>query len=305
MAKALSGEDILQQFLQNCRSVKYIRLQWSDFSGVLRTRFLPVKRCLSIARGEEEYLLPQISMIIPVSTDPKCFPTTDAVETWVLEPDWSSLRRCGFWQHHGSAMCFVRHKEAQDPYGKCPRMLLCRALGQFERDWGAKALAGFEIEFMLLEGRNAQQLDQLDRLNSYQTTAGLRGQTLDILEEVLDDLDKSSIGIHHFHTETHDQIEIALSPESPLQAIDSFILAQETIRTVFVRHGIKATMTPKPLINGTTNGIHMHLSVDKLAPPQTDHFLASILNHMSSLCAFGMANFDSYVRTGKEARSHW
>lgn len=215
MAKALSGEDILQQFLQNCRSVKYIRLQWSDFSGVLRTRFLPVKRCLSTARGEEEYLLPQISMIIPVSTDPKCFPTTDAVETWVLEPDWSSLRRCGFWQHHGSAMCFVRHKEAQDPYGKCPRMLLCRALGQFERDWGAKALAGFEIEFMLLEGRNAQQLDQLDRLNSYQTTAGLRGQTLDILEEVLDDLDKSSIGIHHFHTETHDQIEIALSPESP------------------------------------------------------------------------------------------
>ncbi|VUC32066.1 unnamed protein product [Clonostachys rosea] len=305
MDKILPGEDDLKQFLQKYPSVKYIRLQWIDFSGVLRTRFLPSERCLKIARGEEEYLLPQVSMIIPVSTAPKCFPTTDTLETWVLEPDWSSLRCCGFRQHHASVMCFVRHKEAQEPYDKCPRMLLCRTLARLERDWGVKALAGFEIEFMLLEGRNAQPLDQLDRLNSYQTTAGLRGQTLDTLEEVLDDLEKASIGIQHFHTETHDQIEIALSPESPLQAIDSLILAQETIRTVFVRHGIKATMTPKPLIKGPTNGIHLHLSVDKLALPHTDNFLAGILNHMSSLCAFGMANFDGYVRTGKDAAGAW
>ena len=73
----------------------------------------------------------------------------------------------------------------------------------------------------------------MDRLNSYQTTTGLRGQTLDIVEEILDNLKDSSIHIYHFHTETHDQIEFALSPEPLLLAIDSLILAQETIRTVF------------------------------------------------------------------------
>lgn len=64
-------------------------------------------------------------------------------------------------------------------------------------------------------------------------------------------------------------------------------------------------MTPKPLLDGPTNGIHLHMSVDKLAPPQTDYFLAGIMNHMTSLCAFGMANYDGYVRTAKDAAGAW
>lgn len=300
----LSDKDKLQKFLQTKESIKYIRLQWIDYSGILRARFVPVPRCLQIAQGSEDYLLPQVSMIIPVSTAPTCFPSGNDVEIWVLRPDWSSLRGCGFRTSHASVMCFLEHKEAKETYNECPRMLLSRALERLEREWGTKVLAGFEIEFMLLD-QNSQPLNQLDRLNSYQTTAGLRGHTLDIVEEILDYLKESSINIHHFHTETHDQIEFALSPESLLDAIDSLILAQETIRTVFIRHNIKATMTPKPLLDGPTNGVHLHMSVDKLAPPHTNHFLAGILNHMGSLCAFGMANFDGYVRTAKDAAGAW
>jgi hypothetical protein len=36
--------------------------------------------------------------------------------------------------------------EAEDMYSKCPRMLLSHALERLEREWGNKALAGFEIE---------------------------------------------------------------------------------------------------------------------------------------------------------------
>lgn len=300
----LSGEETLQTFLRKNESTKYIRLQWIDFSGILRTRFLPVTRCVQIAQGFEEYLLPQVSMIIPVSTAPKCFPTSNDLEIWKLRPDWSSLRRCGFRPKHASVMCFLEHEEAEDIYDKCPRKLLSRALERLEGEWGTKVLAGLEIEFMLLD-QNSQPLNQLDRLNSYQTTAGLRGQTLDIVEEVIDNLKESSINIHHFHTETHDQIEFALSPEPLLDAIDSFILAQETIRTVFIRHNIKATMTPKPLLDGPTNGVHLHMSVNESTSFHTDRFLAGILSHMKSLCAFGMANFDGYVRTAKDAAGAW
>jgi glutamine synthetase len=300
----LSDEEKLQKFLHKHDFTEYIRLQWIDFSGILRARFVPVARCLEIAQGHEEYLLPQVSMIIPVSTAPKCFPIGNDIETWVLRPDWSSLRLCGFRQNHGSVMCFLEHKEAKDTYNKCPRMLLYRAIESLERVWGTKVLAGFEIEFMLLD-QSSQTLNQLDRLNSYQTTAGLRGQTLSIVEETINCLKKSSINIHHYHTETHDQIEFALSPESLLDAIDSLILAQETIRTIFIKYNIKATMAPKPLLDGPTNGIHLHMSVDKLAPPHTDNFLAGILSHMLPLCALGMANFDGYVRTAKDAAGAW
>lgn len=171
---------------------------------------------------------------------------------------------------------------------------------RFDRKWRTKVLVGFEIELMLLD-QNSEPLNQLDRLNSYQTTNGLRGQTLDIVEEILDDLKASSIDIHHFHTETQDQIEFALRPEPPLEAIDSLVIAQETIRTVFTRHNIKATMTPKPLLVGPTNGIHLHVSFDQISQPHTDIFLVGIMNHMKTLCAFGMANFDGYARSADGA----
>lgn len=300
----LSDKEKLETYLRGNGKTTYIRLQWIDFSGILRARFVPVSRCLQIAEGNEEYIIPQVSMIIPVSTAPQCFPTSNDLEVWVLRPDWSSRRICGFRESNASVMCFLEHKGAEEIFNQCPRMLLSRALERFERDWGTSILAGFEIEVMLL-GEDSQPINQLDRLNSYQTTAGLRGQTMDIVEEILRCFTASSINIHHFHTETHDQIEFALGPEPLLDATDSLILAQETIRTVFVRHNIKATMTPKPLLDGPTNGIHLHMSVDKLAPPHTDHFLAGILNHMGSLCAFGMANFDGYVRTAKDAAGAW
>jgi glutamine synthetase len=299
-----SPEQTLQNFLRANPLIEYTRLQWIDYSGVLRARFVPIARCLEIARGNEEYKVPQVSMIIPISTAPKCFPTGNEIEVWVLRPDWESLRRCGFRNSQASVMCFVGDKEVRDTFGKCPRTLLSRTLDQLKSEWSIAVLAGFEVECMLLDERQ-QPLDQLDRLNSYQTTAGLRGKNMDIVEEILACFEKSSIKVHHFHTETHDQIEFAFSPEPILDAIDSLVLAQETIRTVFVKHNIKATMTPKPLLDGPNNGIHLHLSVDRLEPPQTDYFRAGILHHMRSLCALGMANFDGYVRTGKDAAGAW
>ena len=298
-------DQVLRNFLQANRLIEYIRLQWIDYSGVLRARFVPIARCLEIARGNEDYKLPQVSMIIPISTAPKCFPTGNDIEVWVLRPDWGSLRRCGVRDSHGSVMCFIEQKDVQDTYSKCPRKLLSRTIEQLNYIRHTEVVAGFEVECMLLD-ENYEPLEQLDRLNSYQTTAGLRGNNMDIVEEVLACLERSSIKVHHFHTETHDQIEFAFSPEPLLDAIDSLVLAQETIRTVFIKHNIKATMTPKPLLDGPTNGIHLHLSVSNmLGPPQTDYFLAGILHHMRSLCALGMANFDGYIRTGKDAAGAW
>jgi glutamine synthetase len=151
MLPILSDEEKLQKFLQKNEWTKYIRLQWIDFSGILRARFVPVARCLQIAQGNEDYLVPQVSMIIPVSTASLCFPTGNDVEIWMLRPDWSSLRRCGFRPSHASVMCFLEHKEAEETYNKCPRMLLSRAIERLEREWGTKVLASFEIEFMLLD----------------------------------------------------------------------------------------------------------------------------------------------------------
>jgi glutamine synthetase len=246
--------------------------------------------------------VPQVSMIILISKSP--MPTANNVEIWYLRRDWSSIRCCGFKLNHASIMCFLVRKEAEDIFDQCPRMLLSCGLEQLAIEWDTKVMAGFEIEVMLLD-KDYQPFNNSGPLNSYQTTAGLRGMKLEIVEEVLDTFKVSSIKLHHFHTETPDQITFALSLESLLDAVDSLVLAQETIRTISVKYNIKATMTPKPVLNGLTSRIHFHMSVDKLQPPFTDNFLAGILTHMDSLCAFGMANFDSYARTIVDTAGTW
>jgi glutamine synthetase len=299
-----SDKEKLEEFLQMNKSIKHIRLQWTDYSGVLRARFVPIARCLRIASGSETVNLAQNSMIIPISTAPRLFSLSDYHETWVLRPDWSSLRRCGFKAGHAAAMSFVDQKDAETRLDKCPRMLLVQALERLENEWGAKVLIGFEIEFVLLDGLD-NVVKPIDRLNGYSRTAGLRAETLDLVEEIIDALEQSSINIHHFHAEVLDQLEIALNPEPALEAVDSLVLAQEAIRAICVRRKLKATMTPKPTLAGPSSGLHLHLSLDKLERGSADNFVAGVLNHMGSLCAFGMANYDGYVRSKSDAAGAW
>ena len=149
-----SAKEKLDEFLQINKSIKCIRFQWIDYSGVLRARFVPIARCLRIASGIETIYLAQNSMIIPISTAPRIFSLSDYHETWILRPDWSSLRRRGFKVGHATVMSFVDQKDAEIRFDKCPRMLLVQALERLEKQWDAKVLIGFEIEFVLLNGLN-------------------------------------------------------------------------------------------------------------------------------------------------------
>ncbi|KAF2722641.1 glutamine synthetase [Polychaeton citri CBS 116435] len=300
----VSNQETLEAFLEETGSFKFIRVQWVDYSGVLRVRFVPVERCLRIADGSESACLAQSSMLVPISTAPRIFSISDYHETWFLRPDWSSLRKCGFKPDHAAVMSFVDQKDAEKRFDKCPRMLLKQAVERLGKHWGSTVLVGFEIEFVLLDESN-DVIKPLDRLNGYSRTAGLRAETLEAVEEIANSLERSCIGIHQFHAEVGDQLEIALAPEPALAAVDSLVLAQETIRTIFVRRNIRATMTPKPLMTGPLNGLHLHLSLDRLEDALADNFLAGVLEHMSSLCAFGMANFDSYDRSVADCTGEW
>ncbi|EFY89442.1 Glutamine synthetase [Metarhizium acridum CQMa 102] len=96
--------------------------------------------------------------------------------------------------------------------------------------------------------------------------AGLRAETLDLVEEILDALKQSSIR-SRFSTRSY----------------------------------------PGDMLAGPSSGLHLHLSTINLNGERAspEDFLAGILNHMSSLCAFEMANYDGYVRSVGDAAGAW
>ncbi|CAG9945989.1 unnamed protein product [Clonostachys rosea f. rosea IK726] len=296
------AESILTEFLKERPNLRFIRLQWIDYSGVLRARIITPERCLQIARGADICTLSQNCMVIPISTAPKCWP--DGIEEWHLLPDWDSLIVCGFSPSHASVMCFTSCDNLENPLARCPRFALCQSLEVFDVLFGEHhILMGFEIEFVFLD-ETYTPLQSLDQTVGYSMLSGLRGKNLDIIETIMDSLIASGIDVHHFHVEAVHQYEIALSALPPLRAIDSLIMAMETIRTQALRHGVRATVTPSPVLSGPMSGIHAHFSINP-NPPNSSSFLSGVLARMKSLCAFGLSNYDSYCRIAPDCAGEW
>ncbi|OAQ69251.1 glutamine synthetase, catalytic domain-containing protein [Pochonia chlamydosporia 170] len=283
--------------------VEYFRLQWIDYSGVLRVRIVSRSVALDLAKNKQSYTLAQNCLIIPISTAPACFP--DGIEEWLLIPDWKSLRVCGFKNNYASVMCGTSRAGFVASSARCPRSRLCDVLSEFGSTHSYSIMLGFEIEFSFLD-QGFNIVACLDQGIGYSTSTGLRGEMGNILDEIVSALKVSGIEIYHFHVEMADQYEIALSPLPPMEAIDALIMTQETIRTIAIRHGLRAQLSPKPVGGGRgpKNGLHAHLSLNP-AQGNENHFLAGILRKVRSLCAFGLANYDSYERVAGDCAGEW
>ena len=282
--------DAAYEYLNEQTSIRYLRLHWVDLSGVLRTKIIPRERALQLARLETRCGLAQNCMVIPVLPSPSCF--AEQPEAWELYPNWSSLRLCGHHPSHATVLCSTELKDGGIGFARCPRRLLHQVLSRYPQD--VEFTIGFEIEFVLLNER-LEIAKPFDSLEGYGMMAGLRGDTLGVLEEILNALELAGISVYHAHAETKDQLEIALSPGSPMRAIDELMYAQETIRAVCMRHGLKASLAPRPVFSPfSQNGLHLHLSSNSKDVVQ--NLLTGALEKMKPLCAFGLASVDSYHR---------
>ena len=283
---------MLDQFIRRNTAVQYFRFTWVDYSGVVHAKVVTKARSLLVASNQHHVYLAQNCLIVPISIAPSCSP--EGPQRWELRPDWSSLRVCGFKNNHAVVMCYVEQlvPKPVDTLYKCPRTALGNALQRWEG--GRDILVGFGIEFMLL-GHDLNLLPGLDQPTAYANLAGLRGETLAILDKICTALERSRIEIYGFHCDIANRLKISLAPAKPMESIDQLLLAQETIRSIAVAHNMKATMFPQAVFPCPNDEYHMHLSLDPL-PPHPDSFIAGILENINALCAFGMPSYDSYVR---------
>lgn len=297
-----SDRSLLQQFFKDNARIRYVRFQWTDYSGVLHCRLVSKAKSLQMAEGGSPFKGPVTSMITPLATAPRC--DVSLPQVWEFHPAWDTVRICGYAPAHASIECFLTRAGAEEPFSMCPRKLLTNTVKRLQEEHDAKVLIGFEIEFVLLD-ENLRVPESLDPILGSSMPAGIRSvKSLTIIEEVFDALELSNISVHHMHTEGSGQLEFSLDPLEPLEAVDALMLAQETIRTIALRHGLKATMTPKPLLQRfPTTGLHTHISI---RPANLgDGFLAGILKKLRALCAFGLPSYDSYHRVEHDGTGIW
>ena len=219
----------------------------------------------------------------------------DLVPTGIdhLHPDYSSLRPCLYAHGHAAVMCFVSEGTDNAGFSRCPRTLLYHAISMAEIH-GLEISVGFEIEFRCF---NPDGTDIDECVGGFSTAAGLRNRCFSIIEEIVQVLEQSGIEVQQFHTEgTQGMFEISTGPRPPVEAIDAWIYTRESIKTLFWRNNIIATLHPSPATEHHGIAAQFHLSISPPNKVTAESFLAGILTRLPGLCAISLPLDESYRR---------
>jgi glutamine synthetase len=180
---------------------------------------------------------------------------------------------------------------------------------------GARLEVAFENEFSLatrLDGRFVP----IDSGLCFSTISATAAQ--DYLDDLAGALEAQRIVLEQYYSELgHGQHEISTQHAPALQAADEQLLVRETIRGVAARHGLVASLAPKPWPDNAGNGGHIHFSLwdlddgvnlfhDRSAPDRLSaearSFIAGVLTHLQGLCGLTAPSFNSYHRILPQ---HW
>jgi glutamine synthetase len=224
-----------------------------------------------------------------------------------LVPDPETFRVLPYAPRAGAML--VDHLQLDGrPAPVCQRSFLKR-MEQRLADRGTRLEVAFENEFSLatrIEGRFVP----IDSGLCFSTISATAAQ--DYLDELAAALEAQGIALEQYYSELgHGQHEISTPHAPALRAADEQILVRETIRGVAARHGLVASLAPKPWPENAGNGCHIHFSLwdgevnrnrfhdasasDRLSA-EARSFIAGILEHLPGLCGLTAPSFNSYHR---------
>ena len=195
-----------------------------------------------------------------------------------------------------------------EPAPVCQRSFLKRMEARLA-ERGARLEVAFENEFSLatvVDGRYVP----IDSGLCFSTISASAAQ--DFVDELVDAFDGQGITLEQYYSELgHGQHEISTGHAPALQAADEQLLVRESLRGVAVRHGLVASLAPKPWLDNAGNGGHIHFSLWELDgsrnrfhdPAASDglsaearSFVAGVLEHLPGLCGLTAPSFNSYHR---------
>jgi glutamine synthetase len=129
---------------------------------------------------------------------------------------------------------------------------------------GLTPLMGTELEFTLTTASG-------ERLPKTSWSAyGMKAVTEHraFLVDLTDTLENAGLGAEQIHAEYGtDQFEVSLAPASPVEMADAQVLSRILIGIVAARHDMAVSFSPLPWADGSGNGAHLHLSLNRDGNP--------------------------------------
>ncbi|KAF8213595.1 glutamine synthetase guanido kinase [Mycena galopus ATCC 62051] len=292
------------------RVAAYVRIYWVDFVNIRRCRLVPIEHFKALLKSNR----PGVNIakvcfgLVYLMTAPGFLP----IGEYIYTIDITTLKPCPFAPGHMAVLGqFEEKTPVQGTDGNptvavdlCPRTLLRRMVEEAKKSHKTEFLVGFETEFILLK-----TTDPVEPANvhDWSSSAGLLAGSAEatVVQEIADAITASGIVLELFHSEAAPgQYEVATGPLAPLEAADAVVHTREIIVQVAAKHGLHATLAPRPFMTSAGSSAHAHISVHSQAAQKTadglstheSAFLAGVLEHLPAITAFTLPTTASYAR---------
>jgi len=283
--------------------LRLVRFLWCGNDGTVRAKAsarhgLEGRLCAGIGITPAMQAMNGLDQLQPV-------PGMGPVGELRLVPDLETFRVLPYAPRTAAVLTDHMTREGE-PAGVCQRSFLKRMEARLASH-GLELRAAFENELSLATRADGAYVP-VDAGLCFSTIATTASQ--DYVDELVDALDAQGIPLEQYYAELgHGQQEISVRPARALRAADEQLLVRETIRGVAARHGLVASLAPKPWPDNAGNGCHVHFSLwegernrffdaasaDGLS--QTARaFVAGVLAHLPGLAGLTAPSFNSYHR---------
>lgn len=287
--------------------VKWIRYVVTDVSNQLRCKAIDIT-----TRQIEE----NPELILHGAMTPTCINGLNthldsiaygsASESELMMPNVETLHVLPYAPTHATMYCtnFFAPGQVSD---LCTRAFLQKQISLAQAA-GIYFTVGVEIEFILT--KNGEPISTRNFMDEVKLNDGQ-----DFVDEVVDMLKaqrNACSTIEIIHAESgHGQYELVVKYSwNPIEIADSVITIRRTIHAVAKQHGYKATFLPKPILDTTGSGMHLHLSFsdafhgeNKLAGDNkhglsevASSMIMGVVKHLPALVAITQPTPNSYQR---------
>jgi glutamine synthetase len=279
------------------KDVEFVWLQFVPLHGNLRVRMIPVDHfSRMIEAGERVSIAMGVTHVLPNDHLAKGGQSAGAIN---MVPDLSTAYVLS--HSDRSRLQILAGFALQDgsPAPECGRQKLISMTSKLLERHKVYILVGYEIEVVFMK-HGELDVEYPDSNHSWSAMTSDVQSMLPMVEDIVRTLAKAGISFQQFHAESAPgQWEFVLSPQQPLEAVDTLFRARSSICTIAREYGYRATLHPRPYPDHAGTGAHIHLSVNPSNPgdeKKTEPFFAGIINHLPSLMAFCLPLDVSYER---------
>jgi glutamine synthetase type III len=278
--------------------VKFFLFNFTDLFGVQRAKLVPAEAAARMQKAGAGFAgfatwLDQT----PAHPDILVMPDTKAIIRLPWRPDvaWVAGEP---WMNG-------------EPLPQAPRVVLRKLTEQYAKK-NMQLMAGVEPEFHLINADGSAVSDHRDTAEKpcYDQAAIMR--RLDVIAEICTTMTELGWGPYqNDHEDANGQFEINWNFNNALTTADQVAFFKFMVKSIAEKHGLRATFMPKPFINLTGNGCHVHLSVwdnarktnlfedakGELGVSQLGyHFIGGLMHHAAAMCAITNPTVNSYKR---------